>query len=114
MVLMVERNHREHLIRRFAERGNKPDPYDVKITSRKQHIQELEFLQLQQDSPAEKAEIESNVWDDRSEDDTDNEEELMPVYDTYIKDIIEEEEEIVGKGGFDGEEDNIEDVVVVN
>ncbi|GJT73455.1 hypothetical protein Tco_1032741 [Tanacetum coccineum] len=34
------------------------------------------------------------------------------VYDTDIEDIIEEEE-FVGKGGFDGEEDNIEDVVVV-
>nr|GEV23224.1 hypothetical protein [Tanacetum cinerariifolium] len=35
------------------------------------------------------------------------EEELMPVYDTAIEDVIEEEE------GFGGEEDNIEDVVVV-
>ncbi|GKF03216.1 hypothetical protein Tco_0030139, partial [Tanacetum coccineum] len=35
------------------------------------------------------------------------------VYDTDIKDVIEEEEEFVGKGGFGGEEDNIEDIVVV-
>nr|GEV96303.1 hypothetical protein [Tanacetum cinerariifolium] len=28
MVLMVERNHREHVIRRFAGRGNEPDPRD--------------------------------------------------------------------------------------
>ncbi|GKB39696.1 hypothetical protein Tco_0884638, partial [Tanacetum coccineum] len=43
--------------------------------------------------------------------DTDNEEEeSMPVYDTDIKDVIEEEEEFFG---FGGEEDNIEDVVVV-
>ncbi|GKA44712.1 hypothetical protein Tco_0737508 [Tanacetum coccineum] len=180
MVLMVERNRREHLIRRFTKRGNEPDPRDVKIASLKQRIQELEFPQLQQDSPAEEAETESNVWDDGSEDvnpfgggnpgfhddhydnplltketesepiiwdigdeeeeypfvnkypsfqeepivlveeescpvyDTDNEEEeSMPVYDTDIEDVIEEEEGFVGKGGFGGEEDNIEDVVVV-
>ncbi|GJX51695.1 hypothetical protein Tco_0278540 [Tanacetum coccineum] len=70
MVLMAERNHREHLIRRFAGRGNEPDPRDVKIASLKQRIQELEFPQLQQDSPAEEAETESNeiesepiIWD---------------------------------------------------
>ncbi|GJS18894.1 reverse transcriptase domain-containing protein [Tanacetum coccineum] len=46
--------------------------------------------------------------------DTDNEEEeSMPVYDTDIEDVIEEEEGFVRKGGFCGEEDNIEDVVVV-
>ncbi|GKD67639.1 hypothetical protein Tco_1321729 [Tanacetum coccineum] len=46
--------------------------------------------------------------------DTDNEEEeSIPVYDADIKDIIEKEEGFVGKGGFGGEEDNIEDVVVV-
>ncbi|GKC01674.1 hypothetical protein Tco_0987810 [Tanacetum coccineum] len=68
MVLMVERNRGEHLIRRFAGRGNEPDPRDVKIASLKQRIQELEFPQLQQDSPTEEAETESNVWDDGSED----------------------------------------------
>ncbi|GKB56220.1 reverse transcriptase domain-containing protein [Tanacetum coccineum] len=41
------------------------------------------------------------------------EEESMPVYDNNIEDLIEEEEGFVGKGGFGGEEDNIEDVVVV-
>ncbi|GKA65034.1 retrovirus-related pol polyprotein from transposon TNT 1-94 [Tanacetum coccineum] len=46
--------------------------------------------------------------------DTDNEEEeSMPVYDTNIEYVIEEEEGFVGKRGFSGEEDNIEDVVVV-
>ncbi|GJS84528.1 hypothetical protein Tco_0751069 [Tanacetum coccineum] len=46
--------------------------------------------------------------------DTDNEEEeSMPVYDTDIEDVIEEEEGFVGKGRFGGEEDSIEDVVVV-
>nr|GEZ86753.1 hypothetical protein [Tanacetum cinerariifolium] len=46
--------------------------------------------------------------------DTDNEEEeSMPVYDTNIQDVIEEEEGFIEKGGFGGEEDNIEDVVVV-
>ncbi|GJZ92245.1 hypothetical protein Tco_0664310 [Tanacetum coccineum] len=44
--------------------------------------------------------------------DTYNEqEESMPVYDTDIEDVIEEEEGFVGIGGFDGEEDNIEDVL---
>ncbi|GJX46225.1 hydroxypyruvate reductase isoform X1, partial [Tanacetum coccineum] len=64
----MAKNHGEHLIRRFAGRGNEPDPRDVKIASFKQRIQELEFPQLQQDSPAEEAETESNVWDDGSED----------------------------------------------
>ncbi|GJZ56816.1 hypothetical protein Tco_0612310 [Tanacetum coccineum] len=41
------------------------------------------------------------------------EEELMPVYDTDIKDFIEEEEGFVRKGGFGEEEENMEDVVVV-
>ncbi|GJW50104.1 hypothetical protein Tco_0091455 [Tanacetum coccineum] len=39
--------------------------------------------------------------------------ESMPIYDTDIEDVIEEEERFVGKGGFGGEEDNTEDVVVV-
>ncbi|GJX22122.1 hypothetical protein Tco_0226567 [Tanacetum coccineum] len=68
MVLMVERNRGEHLIRRFAGRGNEPDPRDMKIASLKQRIQELEFSQVQQDSSAEETETESNVWDDGSED----------------------------------------------
>nr|GEZ84277.1 hypothetical protein [Tanacetum cinerariifolium] len=46
-------------------------------------------------------------------DDDQYEEELMPVYDTAIEDVIEEEERFVRKGGFGGEEDNIEDVVAV-
>ncbi|GJX76949.1 reverse transcriptase domain-containing protein [Tanacetum coccineum] len=40
-------------------------------------------------------------------------EESLPVYDTDIEDVIEEEEGFVGKRGFGGEQDNIEDVVVV-
>nr|GEU97578.1 hypothetical protein [Tanacetum cinerariifolium] len=82
---MVERNRGEHLIRRFAERGNEPDPRDVKIASLKQRIQELEFRQLQQNSPTKEAETESNVWDDGSEDKTESE----PI----IWDIGDEEEE---------------------
>ncbi|GKC04107.1 reverse transcriptase domain-containing protein [Tanacetum coccineum] len=35
------------------------------------------------------------------------------VYDTDIEDVIEEGEGFVGKRGFDGEEDNIEDIVIV-
>ncbi|GJW90239.1 hypothetical protein Tco_0167792 [Tanacetum coccineum] len=41
------------------------------------------------------------------------EEESMPVYDTDIEDVIEEEEGFVRKGGFSWEEDIIEDVVVM-
>ncbi|GJY30247.1 hypothetical protein Tco_0413742 [Tanacetum coccineum] len=69
MVLMVERNRGEHLIRRFAERGNGPDPRDVKIASLMQRIRELEFQQLQQDSPTKEAETESNLgrWETESE-----------------------------------------------
>ncbi|GKC17283.1 hypothetical protein Tco_1014065 [Tanacetum coccineum] len=51
-------NGREHLIHRFTRRGNEPDLHDVKIVSLKQQIQELNFPQLQQDSPAEEAETE--------------------------------------------------------
>ncbi|GKA40296.1 RNA-directed DNA polymerase [Tanacetum coccineum] len=142
---------------KFVRRGNEPDLRDVKIASLKQQIRELEFSQLQQDSPAEEAKIKSNVWDDGSRDfnpfgegnpgfhddhydnplltkETESEpiiwdigdeeeeypfvnkypkEESMSVYDTDINDVIEEEEGFVGKGGFGGEEDNIEDVVVV-
>ncbi|GJS91871.1 hypothetical protein Tco_0774507 [Tanacetum coccineum] len=46
-------------------------------------------------------------------DDDQYEEESVPVYDTDIEDVIEEEEGFVGKGGIGGEEDNIEDIVVV-
>ncbi|GJU26921.1 reverse transcriptase domain-containing protein [Tanacetum coccineum] len=47
-------------------------------------------------------------------DDDQYEKESVPVYDTNIEDIIEEEEGFVGKGGIGGEEDNIEDIVVVD
>ncbi|GJU41486.1 hypothetical protein Tco_1194443 [Tanacetum coccineum] len=44
------------------------DPYDVVPIERlHQRIQELELQQLQQDSPTEDAESESNVWDDGPE-----------------------------------------------
>nr|GFA56054.1 hypothetical protein [Tanacetum cinerariifolium] len=46
-------------------------------------------------------------------DDDQYKEELMPGYDTAIEDVIEEEEGFVGKGRFGGEEDNVEDIVVV-
>nr|GEV68237.1 hypothetical protein [Tanacetum cinerariifolium] len=101
MVLMVERNSREHVIRRFAGRGNEPDPRDVKIASLKQRFQELEFPQLQQDSSIEEAKTETYLLVEEESCpvyDTDNEEEeSMPVYDTDIEDVIEEEERFVGK-----------------
>ncbi|GKB99254.1 hypothetical protein Tco_0985391, partial [Tanacetum coccineum] len=46
-------------------------------------------------------------------DDDQYEEESMLVYDIDIEDVIKEEEGFIRKGGFGGEEDNIEDVVVV-
>ncbi|GJV88436.1 hypothetical protein Tco_1532374 [Tanacetum coccineum] len=46
-------------------------------------------------------------------DDDQYEEESMPVYDTDIEDVIEEEEGFTEKRGFGGKEDNIEDVVVM-
>nr|GEZ18636.1 hypothetical protein [Tanacetum cinerariifolium] len=49
-------------------RGNEPDLRDVNIARIKQQIQELEFLQLQQDSSTEEAKTEFNVWDDEPED----------------------------------------------
>ncbi|GKA90202.1 hypothetical protein Tco_0812072 [Tanacetum coccineum] len=70
-------------------------------------------------SPTEEAETESNVWDDGSKDvnpfgrGNPGFHASMPIYDTDIEDVIEEEEGFVGKGRFGGEEDNIEDVVVV-
>ncbi|GJS01634.1 hypothetical protein Tco_0318142 [Tanacetum coccineum] len=110
MVLMVERNRGEHLIRRFTGRGNELDPRDVKIVSLKQRIQELEFPQLHfQEEPIVLVEEEScPLYDIDNE-----EEESITVYDTDIEYVIEKEEGFVGKGGFGREEDNIEDVVVV-
>ncbi|GJT69680.1 hypothetical protein Tco_1028966 [Tanacetum coccineum] len=68
------------------------------------------------DSPAEETETESNVWDDGSEDvnpfGRENPEFHDDHYDNPLS-PLEEEERFVGKGGFGGEEDNIEDVVVV-
>nr|GEU45294.1 hypothetical protein [Tanacetum cinerariifolium] len=46
-------------------------------------------------------------------DDDHYEEESMPVCDIDIEDVIDEEEGFVGKRGFGGEEDNIEDIIVV-
>ncbi|GKE48870.1 hypothetical protein Tco_1480128, partial [Tanacetum coccineum] len=46
-------------------------------------------------------------------DDDQYEKESMPVYDTDIEDITEEEEGFIGKGTFSGKEDNIENVIVV-
>nr|GFA33370.1 hypothetical protein [Tanacetum cinerariifolium] len=123
---MEQYYNQKHFLRLMACQVR--DPHDVKIVSLKQRIKELEFPQLQQDSSAEETETKSNVWDDSFQEkhivlveeescpvyETDNEkEELMPVYDTDIKDVIEEEEGLVEKGGIGGEEDNIEDFVVV-
>ncbi|GJV11148.1 reverse transcriptase domain-containing protein [Tanacetum coccineum] len=46
-------------------------------------------------------------------DDDQYEEESMPVYDTDIEDVIEEEEGFIEKGGFGVKKDNIKDIVVV-
>ncbi|GKB21184.1 hypothetical protein Tco_0855107 [Tanacetum coccineum] len=157
MVLMVNRNRGEHLIRRFVGRGNKPDPRDVKIASLKQRIQELKSKEVNPfgggnpgfhddhyDNPLLTRDTESepiiwDIWDEEEEypfvnkypsfqeepmvlveeescpvyNTNNEEEELIPVYDTDIEDVIEEEEGFVKKGGFGGEEDNIKDIVVV-
>ncbi|GJS12473.1 hypothetical protein Tco_0406945 [Tanacetum coccineum] len=70
MVLMVQQNHEDHLIRRFAGRGNKTKkPRDVKDRQASSNeFQELEFSQLQQDSPIKEAKTESNISDNGSED----------------------------------------------
>ncbi|GJR06716.1 zinc finger, CCHC-type containing protein [Tanacetum coccineum] len=52
----------ENQVQRLMEAHLAPNQYV------QQRIQELEFSQLQQDSPAEEAETESKVWDDRSKD----------------------------------------------
>ncbi|GJW06475.1 reverse transcriptase domain-containing protein [Tanacetum coccineum] len=79
------------------------DSRDVETIERlQQQIQELKFQQLQEDSPAKETETDSNEG-----------QESMPVYDTDIEDVIEEEEGFVRKGGIGGEEENIEDDVVV-
>ncbi|GJS95953.1 hypothetical protein Tco_0802921 [Tanacetum coccineum] len=53
------------------------------------------------------------VFDDYPYEEEIVKEESMSVYDTDIEDVTEEEEGFVGKGEFGGEEENIEDVVVV-
>ncbi|GJS59512.1 retrotransposon protein, putative, ty1-copia subclass [Tanacetum coccineum] len=143
---MVEQNRGEHLIRRFAGRGNEPDPRnddgseDVNPFGRGNHG----FHDNDYDNPllTNEIEIEPIIWDIGDEEEeypfvnkypsfeeepivlveeescpvynTDNdEEESIPLYDTDIEDVIEEEEGFVGKGGISGEEDNIEDDVVV-
>nr|GEV22572.1 hypothetical protein [Tanacetum cinerariifolium] len=69
MVLMVEQNHGEHLICRFARGGNELDPRDVKIANLKQRIQELEgnhgFHDDHYDNPWLKNETKSEpiIWD---------------------------------------------------
>ncbi|GKC92328.1 hypothetical protein Tco_1157770 [Tanacetum coccineum] len=56
---------------------------------------------------------EAPVFDDDQYEEEIVKEESVPVYDTDIEDVIEEKEGFFGKRGLDGEEDNIEDVVVV-
>nr|GEX74148.1 hypothetical protein [Tanacetum cinerariifolium] len=63
-------NEFDKLRMRCGQRASQPpparDPRDVETIERlQQRIQELEFQQLQQDSPTEEAKSESNVWDDR-------------------------------------------------
>nr|GEV99373.1 hypothetical protein [Tanacetum cinerariifolium] len=83
MVLMVERNREEHLIHRFAGRGNEPDPRDVKIASLKQQIQGLEgnlgFHDDHYDNPllTKESDSEPIIWD------TGDEEEEYPCVNKY-------------------------------
>ncbi|GJV92004.1 hypothetical protein Tco_1539817 [Tanacetum coccineum] len=206
---VVEQNRGGQLVRRFAGRGNEPDPRDVKIASLKQRIQEIEH---HQENPfsyvcdrenhhggvrketlcklglrveiiecvgkvpsnyhgslcslgirvsslecvdkvsyypgfygdhhdnhllTKETESEPIIWDigDKEEEypfvdnylnfqEEENnvsfpgvvlrvKEESMPVYDSHIEYVIEEEDRFIGKGRFYGKEDNIKDVVVV-
>nr|GEW72130.1 hypothetical protein [Tanacetum cinerariifolium] len=103
------------------------DPTTPKTVQSKKNVKPLKkliILSLVHPSNKE-GNIEQQLWDSTIEIlhilhelspiyDTDNEEEeSMPVYDTDIEDVIKEEEGFVGKGGFGGKEDNIEDIVVV-
>ncbi|GJY42244.1 hypothetical protein Tco_0429514 [Tanacetum coccineum] len=136
MVLMVEWDCGENLIRRFARRGNELNPRDVNIDDGSEDINTFGGGNPLLTKETESEPIIWDIGDDEEEYpfvneypsfkkepimfvedascliyDTDNEEEeSMPVYDTDIEDVIEEEEEFFG---FGGEEDNIEDVVVV-
>ncbi|GKD59115.1 hypothetical protein Tco_1296624 [Tanacetum coccineum] len=111
MVLMVEQNHGEHLIHRFAERE------DVNPFGRGNP----RFHDDHYDNPLLTKETESEpiIWDIRDEEEEYPfvtkylKEESMPVYDTDIEDVIEEEKRFIRKGGFGREEDNIKDIVVV-
>ncbi|GJT00455.1 hypothetical protein Tco_0821624 [Tanacetum coccineum] len=78
--------------------------------SRRSEGEELEYSFFEGDgsSPDEWRDYGMTIFDDDQ-----YEEESMPVYDTDIEDVIEEEEGFIEKGGFGGKEDNIEDVVVV-
>ncbi|GJY09532.1 hypothetical protein Tco_0377717 [Tanacetum coccineum] len=83
---------------RFIRRGNKPDSHDVKIASLKQQIQELERRQ--------ERDISKRAWETQNRENQFlfvSDQESMPVYDTDIEDVIEEEEGFVRKGGFGGE-----------
>ncbi|GJX68486.1 hypothetical protein Tco_0304213 [Tanacetum coccineum] len=109
MILMVERNRGEHVIRRFTGRCNEPDPRDVKIDDGSEDVNPFgggnpRFHDNHYDNPLLTKETKSEpiIWD------IGDEEEEYPFVNKYLK-----EEGFVGKGGFGGEEDNIEDVVVV-
>ncbi|GJR42444.1 putative reverse transcriptase domain-containing protein [Tanacetum coccineum] len=90
----------------------------IKITLKRSEGEELEYLFFEGDGSS------SDEWGDYGVtgddykgppvfDDDQYEEESMPDCDTDIEDVIEEEEGFVEKGGIGGEEDNIEDVIVV-
>ncbi|GJS69428.1 hypothetical protein Tco_0702269 [Tanacetum coccineum] len=77
--------HRFHKSKYFIHPGCVTWLFTMKIASLKQRIQELEFSQLQQDSPAEVAETESNetesepiIWD------IGDEEEEYPFVNKYL------------------------------
>ncbi|GKC40109.1 hypothetical protein Tco_1052493, partial [Tanacetum coccineum] len=105
------------------KRGNEPDPRDVKIASLKQRIQELERRQEKTRS--------KRAWETLNGENpfsyvcdrgnhrggvrketlcrlglqveiTECIEESLPVYNTDVEDVIEEEERFVGKRGFGG------------
>ncbi|GJS51826.1 putative reverse transcriptase domain-containing protein [Tanacetum coccineum] len=90
----------------------------IKMFPRKSEGEELEYPFFEGDGSSSDEWRDYGMGGDDYEgppifDDEQYEEELMPVYDTDIEDVIEEEEGFIEKGGFGGKEDNIEDVFVV-
>ncbi|GJS93067.1 hypothetical protein Tco_0800035 [Tanacetum coccineum] len=94
LTLMVEWNREGHLIRRFAGQGNQI--HVIKPNQKGDEEEEYSF-------------VENYPYFQEKENNVSFpgvllgvEEESLPVYDTDVEDVIEEEERFVGKRGFGG------------